>query len=102
MDSSDVQRIITQPKGCDKNVWMLEHIRQFVLELNLYVTQLKAYCTPQTCPVMRVNSESYRCVVKNELKEVNKKMKKIRIFKILNFLEKYTQLIKTAPMFGIL
>ena len=69
MDSSEVDTIITIPKGCDKNVWVCEHIRQLVLELNLFVTQLKSYCTPNICPLMRVNSESYRCVVKNELKE---------------------------------
>lgn len=44
-DSSNVQRICEPPNDVDINVWQYEHLRQFILELNLLVTQLKGICT---------------------------------------------------------
>jgi hypothetical protein len=66
---SNVKQIIEPPREADINVWQYEHIRQFLLELNLLVTQLKGVCTNSTCPVMRVNTESYRCIVHSDLQE---------------------------------
>ena len=66
---SNVKQIIEPPREADINVWQYEHIRQFLLELNLLVTQLKGVCTNSSCPVMRVNTESYRCIVHSDLQE---------------------------------
>lgn len=72
LEVGNIDKLISQPLGCDKTTWLYEHTRQFILELNLLVTQLRAYCTSQTCPLMRINTESYRCTVHNELQEVSK------------------------------
>lgn len=37
-DPSNVKQIITPPPEVDINVWQYEHLRQFILELNLLVT----------------------------------------------------------------
>ncbi|KAL4453027.1 hypothetical protein ABPG73_015864 [Tetrahymena malaccensis] len=52
-DPSNVQKICEPPKDVDINVWQYEHLRQFILELNLLATQLKGVCTSQTCPKMK-------------------------------------------------
>lgn len=44
-DSSKIKQIIECPKEIDPNVWQYEHVRQFILELNLLVTTLKDICT---------------------------------------------------------
>lgn len=42
----------------DVNSWKYEHVRQFVLELNLLATSLKDLCTRESCPSMRGTPDS--------------------------------------------
>jgi hypothetical protein len=44
-DSANIERIVDKPVSIDINIWKYEHIRQFVLELNLLATSLKDLCT---------------------------------------------------------
>jgi len=60
-DPSNIAKIIEPPPEVDLNVWQYEHLRQFILELNLLVTQLNGICTPQTCPKMQANDWLYLC-----------------------------------------
>ena len=56
-EPSNVQLIIDPPSEIDINVWQYEHLRQFILELNLLVVQLKGVCTQQTCPKMKATDD---------------------------------------------
>lgn len=56
-DPSNISAIITQPPDVDSPVWIYEHVRQFVLELNLLVVQLQGICTRTECPSMKVTEE---------------------------------------------
>jgi hypothetical protein len=60
-DPSNLKKIIEPPKGVDQNIWQYEHMRQFLLELNLLVTQLSESCTPETCPKMKANDWVFTC-----------------------------------------
>ncbi len=51
-DPSDVERICGRPSSVHPDVWVYEHIRQFVLQLNLLVCELKGVCDKKTCPKM--------------------------------------------------
>jgi hypothetical protein len=44
-DSANIERIIERPGQIDINTWKYEHVRQFVLELNLLATSLKDICS---------------------------------------------------------
>lgn len=52
-DSSKVKLICEPPGDVDVSVWQYEHMRQFILELNLLVVHLQGACTPYTCPKMK-------------------------------------------------
>lgn len=52
-DSANIERIIEKPQQIDQNIWKYQHIRQFVLQLNLLTTSLKDICNKQTCPTMK-------------------------------------------------
>ena len=56
-DPSNIKRIIQPPQNIDVNLWQYEHLKQFILEMNLLVTQLKGICTSQTCPKMKATEE---------------------------------------------
>ena len=56
-EPASVQKICELPEGVDESVWVYEHIRQFILELNLLVVQLLGICTVKTCPKMTGNKE---------------------------------------------
>ena len=60
-DPSNYHKICEQPKEVDISVWQYEHLRQFVLELNLLVTQLKRVCNKMTCPKMVVGNNMFVC-----------------------------------------
>ena len=45
-------------KNHSKQIWKYEHIRQFVLELNLLATSLKDICSKDSCPTMKGSSDS--------------------------------------------
>ena len=54
-DCTKVQEICKTPEGaCDK-LWQYEHIRQFVIDLNLMIVPLinEGLCTKETCPKMK-------------------------------------------------
>lgn len=40
----------------DKNVWIYEHMRQFLLEINLFILAHKDVCTKETQPEMKISS----------------------------------------------
>ncbi|CAD8143086.1 unnamed protein product (macronuclear) [Paramecium tetraurelia] len=69
-DSSNIKQIITPPPEVDIHVWQYEHLRQFILELNLLVTQLKGLCTAQTCPKMKATEDwLYLCAAHKKAQE---------------------------------
>jgi disulfide oxidoreductase YuzD len=53
----DVKKIIEPPPDVDVSVWQYEHMRQFILELNLLVVHLEEVCTSVTCPKMKATDE---------------------------------------------
>lgn len=57
LDPANVQKICEPPTDVDLSVWQYEHMRQFILELNLLVVQLQSSCTPQTCPKMKATDD---------------------------------------------
>jgi hypothetical protein len=69
-DSSDIDAIIKKPESCDENTWIYEHVRQFIIELNLLLAFLRPHCTSKTCPVMNVHPENYRCITHSEPRDV--------------------------------
>jgi hypothetical protein len=58
---NDIARIVEPPVGVDESVWQYEHIRQFILELNLLVVQLLGICTNETCPKMVATDTQFLC-----------------------------------------
>lgn len=60
---SDIERICEPPSPeTDISVWQYEHLRQFVLELNLVLVALAGECTPETCPKMTASNDwQYLC-----------------------------------------
>lgn len=52
-----MSKICELPPEVDETVWQYEHIRQFILELNLLVVQLLGICTSKSCPKMTGNKE---------------------------------------------
>ena len=69
-DPANVEKIIEAPQGVDINVWKYEHLRQFILETNLLIVQLKGVCTKETCPKMKATDDwLYLCSVHKETQE---------------------------------
>ena len=69
-DPSNVKKIIEAPKGVDINVWKYEHLRQFILETNLLIVQLKGVCTKETCQLMKATEDwLYKCSVHKETQD---------------------------------
>jgi len=67
---SDVTNIIKLPNSQDKSVWILEHLRRFLLELNLMVVFLDDECTNETCPKMcATNDWEFLCAAHAEPKK---------------------------------
>merc|ERR1712232_747392 len=60
-DSSDIERIYEIPNAeVDPLVWQYEHLRQFIMELNILLVALGDECTPETCPKMNGNTSVLR------------------------------------------
>jgi len=70
-DSSAVERIIALPSTTvDKNVWILEHLRRFLCELNLLTVYLDDECNIDTCPKMcATNDWEFLCAAHVEPKK---------------------------------
>lgn len=67
---ADVHKICEPPAEVDEGVWQYEHIRQFILELNLLVVQLLGVCTSASCPKMTANETwLYMCAAHKQTKE---------------------------------
>ena len=67
---SNVKKIIQPPEGVDINIWKYEHLRQFILETNLLIVQLKGVCTKETCPLMKASEDwLYKCSVHKETQD---------------------------------
>jgi len=56
-DPGNIKKIVEPPKEVEEGVWQYEHIRQFILELNLLVVQLQGICTKESCPKMKATDE---------------------------------------------
>lgn len=67
---ANVKKIIEPPEGVDLNAWKYEHLRQFILETNLLIVQLKGVCTKETCPKMKATEDwLYLCAVHKETQD---------------------------------
>ena len=51
-DPSKVSEICEVPPGVNKYLWQYEHVKQFMLELNMLIVALEGICTPEVCPKM--------------------------------------------------
>jgi len=61
-DNAKIEKIITLPKNADKILWVYEHLRFFLMQLNDLVLELQNVCTPTTCPYMIATADwEYRC-----------------------------------------
>jgi hypothetical protein len=49
----EVAKLVEPPAGADTLAWQFEHLRQFILELNLLVTHLRSACTREHCGKMK-------------------------------------------------
>ena len=57
----DVVEICACPVNQDKSVWIIEQLRQFVLELNAMCVELDAVCTSESCPTMIATKDEFLC-----------------------------------------
>jgi len=61
-DPSNMPILLTLPEQQDESVWKYEHLRQFTLELGIYLVRLDKVCTAQSCPQMKCTDEwEYFC-----------------------------------------
>ena len=73
-DPSDIPGVCEIPSmlNVDENVWQYEHIRQFLLELNLLVVHLSGACTSESCSEMKANGDwLYKCASHDVPQEVS-------------------------------
>ena len=70
-DRSDVAKLVECPAGQDELVWQYEHIRQFIVELNLLTVQVGKECNSETCGQMKVGKEQYLCAFHTPNSEVS-------------------------------
>ena len=49
------------PEGTEVYAWTYEHVRQFILELNLLVVHLMPVCSKTSCPTMKADTCLYLC-----------------------------------------
>ncbi|UXI20282.1 hypothetical protein NH340_JMT06225 [Sarcoptes scabiei] len=56
-DPSNIEKILTPPKGQDLGTWKYEHVRQFCLELNRLTVKLQDECSPETCSQMTATEQ---------------------------------------------
>lgn len=56
-DASNIDDILTPPKGQDLGTWKYEHVRQFCLELNKLTVKLQAECNAESCSQMTATEQ---------------------------------------------
>eukprot|EP01066_Platyproteum_vivax_P006242 Platyproteum_vivax@DN2046_c0_g1_i1.p1 len=56
-DSSRVAALYNIPPGVEELVWLYEHLRNFVVELNQLISIIGNECTCKTCPKMTASHE---------------------------------------------
>jgi hypothetical protein len=56
-DHTDIEAILTCPKGVEEGVWKYEHLRQFCMELNGLAVLLQEECKPETCVQMTATEQ---------------------------------------------
>ena len=72
LDPSDIKGICETPPEVDESAWQYEHIRQFLLELNLLVVELQGVCTTKQCPKMKATDDwLYLCASHDMPQEVS-------------------------------
>uniref|UniRef100_A0A6A7GCA3 MOB-like protein phocein isoform X1 n=1 Tax=Hirondellea gigas TaxID=1518452 RepID=A0A6A7GCA3_9CRUS len=68
-DMTNLDKICKLPERQDKAVWVFEHIRQFLIELNALVVFLTPVCTIDTCPKMSASKWEFLCAAHRQPKE---------------------------------
>lgn len=61
LNPSDMSKIVTPPSNLDNSVWILEHLRQILLELNFFVAFIADDCNSETCPKMIAHKWEFLC-----------------------------------------
>lgn len=56
-DPSNIEEILSPPKGQDLGTWKYEHMRQFCLELNKLTVKLQAECNQESCSQMTATEQ---------------------------------------------
>ncbi|MES1913615.1 MAG: hypothetical protein MHM6MM_005794 [Cercozoa sp. M6MM] len=66
-DPSDLSSICDMPEDySDEAVWVLEHLRQLLTDINQLLVALRDDCTVETCPKMCVGNFEYLCAAHNK------------------------------------
>lgn len=61
---SDIERILKIPQGVDESVWILDHLKRFLIQLGFLLVFLEKECTSEHCPnMMATENFAYRCSV---------------------------------------
>lgn len=50
---SNMDILTTLPSGSEQNIWIYEHLRQIIIELNFFLVRLSDECDSTTCPEMK-------------------------------------------------
>ena len=67
-DVSDIMKIISKPEQIEKDLWIVGHIKQSIIELNELVTEMDGVCR---CEKMQVTDEvQYLCASHRQPREV--------------------------------
>mmetsp|Transcript_30496 Transcript_30496/g.71146 ORF Transcript_30496/g.71146 Transcript_30496/m.71146 type:complete len:221 (-) Transcript_30496:59-721(-) len=57
-EASDLERVYDELDADGSSlVWQYEHMRQFIIELNLLIVAVEDECTVETCPTMTASNE---------------------------------------------
>jgi hypothetical protein len=67
----DLEKIVELPADQDEHVWIFEHLRQFLLEINFLIVALSDACTGVTCPKMVVAKWEILCAAHKKPQEVS-------------------------------
>mmetsp|Transcript_7697 Transcript_7697/g.19973 ORF Transcript_7697/g.19973 Transcript_7697/m.19973 type:complete len:290 (+) Transcript_7697:62-931(+) len=69
-DCSNSSRICSLPPGVSVELWLYEHLRRMLREMNELVVSLRGLCDAETCPQMKATDEwQYLCAAHASPKE---------------------------------